>query len=95
MGILFLAGYLRDEGINVEVINFFNSKIQKNGDYYWQGENQAHIEIEFARRKPSIVGISSMFSIHCYAVHRVAAAAKRAIEHSPQISAEMARDISA
>jgi len=79
LGILFLAGYLRARGIRVEVLDFVNDSIHKVGDYYWQGANEAEIEAEFHCRRPSIVGISSMFSVHWHAVHRVAAAAKRAV----------------
>ena len=79
LGVLFLAGYLRQKGINVDVIDFFNDNVFQCGEYYWQGLSEQQIEDEFRKRQPSVIGISSMFSIHCHAVHRVAAAAKKAV----------------
>lgn len=79
LGILFLAGYLREKGVHVKVLDCFNDSIHKEGDYYWQGASEAEIEAEFRRQNPGVVGISSMFSVHCHAIHRIAAAAKRAV----------------
>lgn len=79
LGILFIAGFLSARGVHVEVVDFMNNSMDKLYDYYWQGASEPEIEAEFRRRSPDIVGISSMFSVHCHAVHRVAAAAKRAV----------------
>lgn len=79
MGLLFLAGYLREQEINVGVIDFAHGPIQEVGEYHWLGASEAEIEAEFRLRQPRVVGISSMFSVHCHAVNRVAAAAKRAV----------------
>jgi anaerobic magnesium-protoporphyrin IX monomethyl ester cyclase len=79
LGLLFIAGYLRVRGLEVEAIDFLNDSVAKVGDYYWQGTGEAEIEAEFRRRRPRVVGITSMFSVHCHGVHRVAAAAKRAV----------------
>jgi magnesium-protoporphyrin IX monomethyl ester (oxidative) cyclase len=79
LGLLFIAGYLRARGLEVEVIDFLNDSVEKVGDYYWQGTCETEIEAELRRRQPRVVGITSMFSVHCHGVHRVAAAAKRAV----------------
>lgn len=79
LGILFIAGYLRAKGVDVQVIDCVADSLRKIGEYYWQGMDEEEIEAELRRRRPGIVGISSMFSVHCHAVHRVAAAAKRAV----------------
>jgi radical SAM superfamily enzyme YgiQ (UPF0313 family) len=77
LGILYLAGYLRQKGLNVDCVDFFSEKIHQVDNYYWQGDTVEQIEEELRRRNPKVVGISSMFSVHCEAVHRTAAAAKR------------------
>jgi anaerobic magnesium-protoporphyrin IX monomethyl ester cyclase len=79
LGLLFIAGYLRARGLEVEAIDFLNDSVEKVGDHHWQGASEAEIEAEFRRRRPRVVGITSMFSVHCHGVHRVAAAAKRAV----------------
>ena len=77
LGILFLAGYLREKGVNVDCVDFFSEKVNKVGEYYWQGDSIEEIEKELCRRDSKVVGISSMFSVHCEAIHRIAAAVKR------------------
>jgi anaerobic magnesium-protoporphyrin IX monomethyl ester cyclase len=77
MGLLFLAGYLRAQGLPVEVVDFFGGEVRQVGDYFWQGADEPEIEAEIRRRSPIVLGITAMFSIHCEGVHRVAAAAKR------------------
>lgn len=79
LGILFIAGYLRARGVDVQVIDFVSDSVKRSGEYYWQGADEQEVEAELRRCRPRIVGISSMFSVHCHAVHRVAAAAKRAV----------------
>jgi len=79
LGILFLAGYLRSKGVNVDAVDFLTDKISREGDYYWQGTSEEEVETEFLRRQPKIIAISSMYTIHCEAIHRLASAAKRAV----------------
>jgi len=79
LGILFIAGYLRAKGVDVQAVDCVTDSVRKIGDYYWQGAGEEEIEAELRNRCPQVVGISSMFSVHCHAVHRVAAVVKRAI----------------
>ena len=79
MGLLFLAGYLRERGIQVNVLDFLNKQTHKEGEYYWQGNREEEIAAEILRNMSPVVGISSMFSVHCHGVHRVAAIIKKTV----------------
>jgi len=79
MGLLFLAGYLRERGIQVNVLDFFNGQVHKEGEYHWQGSREEEIAAEIRHNMSPVVGISSMFSVHCHGVHRVAAVIKKTL----------------
>lgn len=85
LGLSFLAGYLLSQGVVVEILDCINQSFRQVGDYHWQGLSEAEIEAEFSRRRPSVIAISSMFSVHCYAVHHIAALAKRVVPDAPVI----------
>ena len=76
-GVLYLAGYLQDKGVDVDVVDYAGDELSLSGDYIWQGKTLEEVEADLVGRDFDIVGISSMFSIHCYAVHEVARLVKK------------------
>ncbi len=85
LGLSFLAGYLLAHGVEAEILDCVDESVHEVGDYHWQGLLEKDIEAEFSRRRPSVVAISSMFSVHCHAVHRVAAVAKKVLPETAVI----------
>jgi magnesium-protoporphyrin IX monomethyl ester (oxidative) cyclase len=79
LGLMYLAAYLRQKGIQVEILDAFQGKksVPIENDFYKSGLSNEEIITKITEYEPDIVGISTMFTMHSKGVHDLAAVVKR------------------
>jgi len=83
LGLMCLAAYLREQGKEVEIFDAFLGKenVLDEPPFYWSGLAREEIRKKLAEVKPSLVGITSMFTMHSKGAHDIAKMVK---EMSPK-----------
>lgn len=78
LGLMYLAAFLRERGIQVEIFDAFLGIKSKpiGGGFFKSGLSEEEIKDKILEFKPDIVGIASMFTMHSKGAHDVARIAK-------------------
>lgn len=81
LGLMCLAAYLRQHGKPVEIFDAFRGRenVPDEGDFYWSGLSRQEIQAKLLQERPSIVGITSMFTMHSKGIHDVAKLVKETL----------------
>lgn len=81
LGLMCLAAYLLKYGKTVEIFDAFQGKgnVLDESQFYWSGLSREEIKNKLLEVKPSIVGITSMFTMHSKGAHDVAKIVKEAL----------------
>jgi len=81
LGLLCLTAYLMEQGKTVEIFDAFQGKgnVIDEGQFYWSGLSREEIKNKIQEVRPSIVGITSMFTMHSKGAHDVAKIVKEVI----------------
>ncbi len=84
LGLMCLAAYLREKGEEVEVFDAFLGKgnILDESGFYWSGLTREEIKKKLIEVKPTIVGITSMFTMHSKGAHDVAKIVKEILPNT-------------
>jgi len=74
LGLMCLAAYLREHRKEVEIFDAFQGRenVLDEGQFYWSGLRREEIREKILEAKPSLVGITSMFTMHSKGAHDVA-----------------------
>jgi len=81
LGLMCLAAYLREHGKKVDIFDAFQGKgnVLDEGQFYWSGLSREEIKNKLLALKPSIVGITCMFTMHSKGAHDVAKIVKKTL----------------
>ena len=81
LGLMCLAAYLREHGKEVEIFDAFKGKGNRldESQFYWSGLSRDEIKEKLSAVKPSVVGITSMFTMHSKGGHDVARIVKEVL----------------
>lgn len=74
LGLMYLAAYLREKGIKVEILDAFRGlkSVLMEDDFFRSGISEEEIKNKIIEYKPDIIGIASMFTMHSKGIHDVA-----------------------
>lgn len=74
LGLMCLAAYLRESGKEVEIFDAHRGieNVLDENQFYWSGLRREEIKEKILEVKPSIVGITCMFTMHSKGAHDVA-----------------------
>ncbi len=78
LGLMYLAAYLRQKKISVEIFDAFAGKksIPIENNFYKSGLSDKQIKEKIKEYNPNIIGIATMFTMHSKGVHDLAATVK-------------------
>lgn len=78
LGLMYLAAFLRERGIQVEIFDAFLGIKSKSsgGGFFKSGLSEGKIKDKITEFKPDIIGVTSMFTMHSKGAHDVARIAK-------------------
>ncbi len=78
LGLMYLAAYLRQKDIQVEIFDAFLGKksVPIENNFYKSGLSDKEIKDKITEYKPDVIGIATMFTMHSKGVHDVARIAK-------------------